>query len=221
MIKKLLTLLLCFSLFSSIAFAGGLSSAYQATKEIIMPTESSMTQTKCPIYADTPSENIDRPTWELMLRMNIMDFPTGGPPAVHTDNFDFGLIHNLSSQLFAYIWAGNRSTIKNEYAGSEYATEIESQMIFAGVGFYFTPVLKVFGGAGQIVASDKDGKDIDYGTPMERGIGLDIPVMGYKVEVSYRFVEAQIQSGDEAVPVEELTGEGTFSAMSISLIIPF
>jgi hypothetical protein len=200
------------------AFAGGLGDAYKTVKNEVSETFATKPDKKCSVHADTPWSEVNRNKWEIEIRMDALDFPSGGPPSFRTENLNFVVIHNLSNQLYAYGLYGNRAATKTNYEGSAYEPEWDNRMVMGGFGFYVFPNIKIFAGAGKIWAVNENGDEPQLETAIERGIALDIPLMDYKIEFSYRFVEAQIS--DDNIPVSELTGDGTFSALSIGLVIP-
>lgn len=219
---KFISVFLMFFLIPFYLMAAGLQDAYKTVESKVTEITPIKSERKCSVYKDTPWHDVERANWEIFIRANTLDFPTAGDPAFRTDNWDFGVTHNLSSQLNAYIWfAPGKTTDKNDYEGSAYASEWESRMLFAGFGFYLFPTLKVFGGAGKVWAKDKDGNEPALSTAIERGLSVDVPLPGlnYKIEFSYRFIEASIDS-DGDIPVEELPADQTFSSIAITLVIP-
>lgn len=202
------------------AVAGGLSDAYTTvTKTVTKAVPESLYGKNCPVYTNTPRDEVKRATWEIDARLNGMDSPSQGGYQFSINNIDARLTHNISPTLYAYLWAGNRNIEKDEYEGSAYTKEWESRMVFAGFGVYITPVFKIFGGFGIIWVEDSEGNKPDLKTPAERGIGYDVPIgnNGNKLSFEYRFIEAKMK---DKPPVEEVLGDGGFSTVSIAYVVP-
>jgi len=163
-------------------------------------------------------KKINRPTWEIGFRVNILDVPNGGDPQVRTDNLDIILYHNLgtSNAMFLYASYGNRSITKNHFKGQEFDDDWSNQQLFGGIGIYLSPNISIFGGAGKILATDSVGNEASIDTAIERGLGIDIPMFGNKLRLEYRAISAK-QKGD--IDIEESTGDAGFTALSINFIV--
>lgn len=207
----LLSILILFSFSVSAQF----SDAYKTVKETVTTTGESAKA--CPVYAYTPRGAIVRAPWEVELRNNLMDIPSNGRVQGHTENFDVQVIHNLSSAFGVYVWYGTRKTTKNDIEGSLYDKDWESQTLMAGAFLYLTPVIRIFGGAGNIWLSNDNG-DPDLDVAIEKGIAFDIPLGDYKLTITYKSVEAQLKDTDAGIA--EITGDGSYQVGSIGLTIP-
>ena len=174
----------------------------------------------CPVYANTPMAEVERYPWEVSFRLNALDFPSGADAQVHLQNFDVVVIHNFSKQLFAYLWMGTRNIEKTDYEGSAYAAKWETQSVFAGVGLYVTPIIKVFAGGGKVWAKDDNDEEPDLETGLERGFAMDIPALGNKIEISYRWIDAKLKDASDK-DVSEMTGGQNYNVFAISYTVGF
>lgn len=200
------------------AYAQYLEDAVRKTTTVVEEVTSDKPRKQehyCPVHADTPRQDIERPPWELDFRMNVLDTPSNGGYQFHIDNLDIRLTHNLSNTLYAYAWVGNRSVEKINYEDAAYDKEWKSQMVFGGFGIYLTPVIKVFGGAGWIFLENDDGEP-ELELPVERGIGYDIPWGGNKFVIEYRFIDAKLKDKPH---VSEAPADGSFSSVSIAYTV--
>ncbi len=219
MIKKLIlaSMMICFSVTT---FAAGLSDAYETAKTTVQKAIPN-TKTSCPVYADTPFQDIERADLDLVFTFDLIDNPGEARYNVAPlTNYHLQLNMNLSSSFFVYTWAGNRSTEKAKLVDAVYTEKWNSQMLFAGVGVYLTPVFKFHLGGGRIWLQDEDGNEPPLGMAIEYGVGYDFAWGANKIVLSWKMVEAQMSDEDEMTGAE-LQGSGSYMSMGIGLSIPF
>lgn len=192
-----------------------LSNAYTTVKEKVTTT-GPQAEKNCPVYSYTPRGEVVRSPWEVELRNNLMDIPSNGRVQGHTENFDIQIIHNLSASFGVYVWYGTRNATKNEVTGSKYDEDWESQTLMAGAHLYLTPIIRIFGGGGNIWLSNEAGDPV-LDVAVEKGIAFDIPIGDYKLTITYKVVEAQLK---DEVDISEITGDGSYQVGAIGLSIP-
>lgn len=225
--KKLLLILIIFCVcFSINTFAKSLSEAWDDGKdkvgEIFDDDNTISRNRKCPIYRDTPLSEVERPMFEMGLRSNFGDFPSGGSPQIRFENVDISFIGNLGPTFHWYTWLGFRTTEKKNYIyeneSDEYDKVWQSKMLFAGFGLYLHPIFRVFGGFGKIALSNtkRDAPDLELATEM--GGAISYVWYGNRIELMYKFIDASIAGSD--IQVEDSTAEGSYNSFSISLYFP-
>lgn len=171
------------------------------------------------ICPDTPYEEIKRPGFELGLRLDVFESPSGGRPQFHAENFSASLYHNLSPVFFLYGSYSARKIDKIEYEGSVYDKEWSYQTIIAGVGFYMRPTLKIFAGLGKVIPKNAEGSE-DLTFALERGVAWDIPLsgMGYKMTIAFRSVEAALADDDAHITASQ--ADASTNILSLELALP-
>lgn len=172
------------------------------------------------ITSNTPLENISREELDIGIRFNVFDNADLGSYSFTLENYDITFNMNMNKIIFLYGWIGNRHVFHDEYEGSSTEKEWHYQYYMFGMGWYIYPTIKIFGGTGQVIKAENDGKAPGYGNIFERGITFDKHVYGYKVEFTYRTVDVPI-SGDGSVRVEDAPAKGSFEAFSIGITAPF
>ena len=195
-----------------------LSKAYQAVEEKVT-TFVDGKKDVCPVYADTPMSKVIRQPWEIEVGFNLGILPSNGPPQFRSDSLSLELVHNMSNAFGVYLRYDTIKYEKYDYENSTYAPEWDNYSITGGAHLYLTPVLRVFGGFGKIMAKDEEGKEPDLGSAVEKGIKYDIPLGDYKIVLVYKIVEASLNSEDPEI--EEATGEQNYSIIGVTLSIPF
>lgn len=170
----------------------------------------------CP---DTPYDEIKRPSFELGLRLDVFESPSGGRPQFHAENFSISLYHNLSPAVFLYGSYSARKIDKIEYEGSVYDREWNYQTAIAGVGFYMRPTLKIFAGLGKVIPKNAEGSE-NLTFALERGVAWDIPLsgMGYKITIAFRSVEAALADDDAHISASQ--ADASTNVLSIELALP-
>lgn len=170
----------------------------------------------CP---DTPYDEIKRPGFELGLRLDVFESPSGGRPQFHAENFSISLYHNLSPAVFLYGSYSARKIDKIEYEGSVYDKEWNYQTAIAGVGFYMRPTLKIFAGLGKVIPKNAEGSE-NLTFALERGVAWDIPLsgMGYKITIAFRSVEAALADDDAHISASQ--ADASTNVLSIELALP-
>lgn len=171
------------------------------------------------ICPDTPYEEIKRPGFELGLRLDVFESPSGGRPQFHAENFSASLYHNLSPVFFLYGSYSARKIDKIEYEGSVYDKEWSYQTVIAGVGFYMRPTLKIFAGLGKVIPKNAEGSE-DLTFALERGVAWDIPLsgMGYKITIAFRSVEAALADDDAHITASQ--ADASTNILSVELALP-
>lgn len=218
--KKLFIFIIA-SLFATQGYAQ-LDSAYQNTKEKISSIVKGEEQT-CPVYEDTPISKVKRVDWEFEIGMNFMVDPSNGDSQMRSDTWSIEAIHNLSSVFGIFARYDVTKFEKRKYKDSEYSNKWEGYTAVAGIHFYITPVLRIYGGLGTIDIKDNEDNRPDggYGTVIDRGLKYDIPLdkWGYKVVLSYRIIDADV-AGDD-VGSNDALADGSHNVLGVSVSIPF
>jgi len=171
----------------------------------------------CQIHADTPSDQIVRSAWEMEPQWNFVDIPSIGSIQGRTENFGFMVTHNLSSSFGVYARYAQRSTEKDDIPGSAYDKNWKTQEVVAGVHLYITPVIKVFGGGGNVWLENENGEP-DLDAAIERGVTFFYPLGDYRLAITYKFVEAKLK--DSEADISQVTGDGSYQSVGIGLSIP-
>jgi hypothetical protein len=178
----------------------------------------------CPKYeikADTPIAAVQREELDLSFRYNFFDYASLGGFSFNNTNFDIQASLNLNKVLYVYGWWGQRYVAHDKIDRSAFEQEWQYQYAMAGIGFYFNPVMKVFGGGGKVIKADNNGDDHvdDYGTMIEYGVAFDKELsVGYKVELGWRFVKVPFK---DEVALSELPAKGDYQAVSVAITVPF
>lgn len=224
--SQLISFFICFVLvfcFSNVGFSQYLEDGVKKETTIterILPKEFS-SEKKCPVYADTQMSDVNRHGWEISFRFNAVDMPTNGKPRFTIDNYDVGITHNLSNQLFVHLYVGSRKTVKDDYIDNIYEPEFESRLLVLYGGIYVTPVLKIFGGAGRFFnVQNEEGDQPELNSIMEYGIGYDIPAFGNKIEISVKNIEAGLVDAENK-SATEATGDQSYTTFAISYHVGF
>ncbi len=225
--KKIILFAICSCFLFSNIYAQGFGDAYGSAKNKIVQvltteTEEEEDKNLCPIYADTPMSKVERAPWELVVKLPFMDFPVNGPPQFRFDNFNLGVIHNVSSALGVYITYGQRASDKYNYENSNYDPEWETVSVFAGIQFYITPIFKIAYGIGYISAEDKEGNTVEFEMPTEYIFSVDQAFWDgkYKLTFFYSAVRAPIKEA-EGAEVSEAIADGSYSQLGVALVFPF
>jgi len=170
----------------------------------------------CP---NTPYDEIKRSSFELGLRLDIFESPSGGRPQFHAENFSASIYHNLSPVFFLYGSYSARRVDKIEYEGSIYDKEWNYQTFIAGAGFYMHPTLKIFAGLGKVIPKNAAGSE-NLTFALERGVAWDIPLsgMGYKMTIAFRSVEAGLADDDANIAASQ--ADASTNILSVELNLP-
>lgn len=219
-----LHLLLCvFLTFLTVRlFAGGLTSAYQTTKTTVTEyLPESVKPKTCPVYADTPFQDIERADLDMIFVFDLVDNPGDGTYAVHMgDNYHLQANMNLTNGFYVYSRLGQRSYEKADVIDSIYEPKWNSRMLFGGIGIYLTPVVNIFGGVGKIWLVNENDEEPPLSMGLEYGVSYDIAWGANKIVLSWRAVEATLDKSDKPTAAE-LQGDGSFASGGIGLSVPF
>jgi len=133
----------------------------------------------CP---DTPLNEINRPPFEIEVRLDGFVTPTGGSAQFKAENFTFSGKHNFSPVLNVYVSYSIASVDKTEYENSLYDSAWHYQTFMTGIGWYVHPIIEIFGGAGKTMAKNAEGSE-ELGVTIEYGIKAHWPLnqLGYKL----------------------------------------
>lgn len=216
--KKIILVLISF-VFSISAYAQ-LDNAWQTTKKTV--TEfTSKDEKACPVYANTPISKVTRAPWELEIGINALFFPSNGSVQVRTDSFGIEVIHNLSNAFGAFVRYDALKFEKDEYKNTEYDKNWSGYSIVGGFHFYPMPIVRIYGAGGMISLKDDNGNEPDYGTVIERGAKIDLPLSswGYKAVLAYRIVDAKIDK--DSKDVSDAIADGSYSSIGLYVSIPF
>jgi hypothetical protein len=137
-----------------------------------------------------------------------------------TQNWDLVANLNLNKIIYAYGWYGFRQAIHTKYEGSSTDEEWNFSYYMVGLGWYVTPVIKMYLGYGSVIEAKNEEDAPEYGSINEKGIGYDFHVYGYKIELGYRIVEVPLLSEDE-IPVEDAPAQGNFETFYVGFSAPF
>jgi hypothetical protein len=203
-------------------FAGGLTSAYQTTKTTVTEyLPESVKPKTCPVYADTPFQDIERADLDVIFVFDVVDNPGDGRYAIHLgDNYHLQANYNLTNGFYAYTRFGQRSYEKVDVVDSVYDPKWTSRMLFGGIGIYLTPVVNIFGAVGKIWLVNENEEEPPLTAAIEYGVNYDIAWGANKVVLSWRIVEASLDMEEEPTAAE-LQGTGSFASGGIGLSVPF
>lgn len=214
-----LALSLSTSLFAESIFSKPVETVKQKTGAVLAESEVAGSVV-CPVYENTPIEQVKRKPFDFEARWNFLDMPKQGNEEFNLlTNFDLMLTHNLSRSFFVYTYYGQKKYNKTEYSGSEYGTEWTARYIFGGLGIYIHPTFKFYGGMSPYFEfKDENGNKPKLDTPVEFGAAYDIPVHGNKLVLGLRQVRApQKSEGDD---IQESQGDAGFTTVSVSYSMP-
>lgn len=172
-----------------------------------------------PITSDTKIKDVQREELDISLRLNAIDKPESGDYSFNLENFDIVANLNLNKVLFGYIWYGERRAVHDKAEQSATEPDWHFKYYGAGGGWYFTPVFKAFVGVGKVIDAENDGDAPSYAAFKEYGVGYDISVYSYKIELTYRYVDVPIDKDN--VPVEYWPARGSYSTFSVGITAPF
>ncbi len=165
--------------------------------------------------ADVPREELD-----IGIRFSILDKPESGEYAgFAVGNFDVFAAMNFNRVLYGYAWYGERDVVHDKAIGSATEPEWKFKYYGFGLGFYFTPVFKFFGGAGNVIEAKNEGEVPSYGALYEYGVGYDYHINNYKIELAYRMVNVPIDTDE--VPAAEWPARASFQTFSVGITAPF
>lgn len=202
-------------------YAGALSRGAERIESLFSDSSPDCPACQCSevkaICPGTPFEKITRPSFELGLYSDALVFPSNGDGQFNLENYRVVISHNLSPVLFGYISASMLTADKIDYEDTPYEQNWDYKILMAGIGMYFTPVVKIFGGIGYISPENDAGAE-ELSTPWEWGIALDIPIKGYVLVVSWRSITAPL---DEDTPSALIApANASMNVASVGLNIP-